>query len=386
MFEKLRVRLKWSLSDEGGQVLIIVLSLLALGSIMIPPLLGLMGSGYKTTQQVYNEMAEELYAADAGVRDAIWNVEHDASWLPAEGCTTAPQSIGAVNGKTVTYTVTRLPDSTYQATAYRIQSQGSDPVTSHSDTITCDVTVVDFFTTYTQNVLTSPTFITTKKLDVISGNVQAPIVDGNSDGTILAKLTDGVVNNSAVLGWPTVTATNNPVARFYFHQVSGLPAWTNPMIDISLVSQQGLYASGSPSYTMQGNGTLWGTMYVDGSLIIPNGTTIDLNRQTIFATGNIMVWPFAVIDGPGAIIAVGTIDFQPHHTNNQYIYIMSISSVVNFQPNSDFVGSVAGMSFVNLQPNYTIAWADPNGLGLNLPGGAESGTGIGTIENWMIQQ
>jgi len=384
MLKVLKIKNKGKSSGEKGQVLIIALMLLALGVIIVP-LLSFMASSYKTTEQVYNEKARELYAADAGVRDAMWNIQRKVSWLPAaEGEISSQQSISAVNGKTVTYTLARLPDSTYQATAYSVQSRASDPVSSRSTTITSHITVVDFSTTYTQNALTSPGEITTNKNDRISGNVQAPVVDGSSDGTINAELTNGVVINSPVMGWPRVTSTNNPVARFYFKQVSHLAPFTGATIDLSQTAQQGpLYATGNSIYTMQGNGSLQGIIYVDGSLDVPNDTTVNLNSQTIFVTGDMKVWPNSVINGPGAIIALGNIDYQPNHTNGQYIYLMSISGTINFQPNSNFTGSIAGQANLNLQPNNIISWTDPGGLNLNLPEG--SNIGIGSIQSWRIQ-
>ncbi len=64
------------LSDETGQALIIVLTLLLLGSLTLMPVLSHVGTAVKTSR-VYEDKAGELYAADAGVEDAIWQVKYN---------------------------------------------------------------------------------------------------------------------------------------------------------------------------------------------------------------------------------------------------------------------------------------------------------------------
>ena len=71
----MRNRLKYALrtfnNGEKGVVLIIVLILLLLTGIMIPPLMGLIGTSL-VTGKMYENSSYELYAADAGVMDATW--------------------------------------------------------------------------------------------------------------------------------------------------------------------------------------------------------------------------------------------------------------------------------------------------------------------------
>ncbi len=377
-------------AGEKGQTLIFTLILLSLVSIIMAPLLNFMASGAKTTEQVYNQGAKELYAADAGIRDAMWNIERSSSWLPAEGETTVPQTIPEpVNGKTVTYSITRLLDSIYQPPAYQIQSQSFDPLNSGTTTISCEVTTIDFFETFTENALTSPTSISTKRNAGISGNVQSPLVDGNSDGTINADLENGSVINSDVFGWPQITSRNNPIQLYYLIQVSNLTPFTGPNINLSNGAQRGpLYVdNGDPdeTYAIMGSGALSGTIYINGNLIFNNHAQITLGSgnvgQTIFVTGSVtFTMPQSVVSGPGSIISNGYLNFQPNVVNNgQYIYLMSVNSYVNFY------GSIAGKTYVNIQPNAdsTITWMDSGNLNLNLPGRTD--TGIASIESWQIR-
>ena len=69
----MRTIMKRATRQEEGKVLILVLVSLVVGGLILAPLLGLMSTGL-VAGQVYEERTAELYAADAGVEDAI-------SWL-----------------------------------------------------------------------------------------------------------------------------------------------------------------------------------------------------------------------------------------------------------------------------------------------------------------
>jgi len=64
------------LHEEKGQALIIVLGLLMIGSLTLPPVLSHIGTALKSGQ-VYESKTDELYAADSGVEDAIWQIKYD---------------------------------------------------------------------------------------------------------------------------------------------------------------------------------------------------------------------------------------------------------------------------------------------------------------------
>ena len=73
VLRKLRTRFS---RDQRGQVFILALILLILGSIVIAPLLAYMATGMRTTQ-VYDDKTEQLYAADSGIEDAKWKIHYD---------------------------------------------------------------------------------------------------------------------------------------------------------------------------------------------------------------------------------------------------------------------------------------------------------------------
>jgi len=127
---------------------------------------------------------------------------------------------------------------------------------------------------------------------------------------------------------------------------------------------------------------LGGTIYVTGDLEFkqpgaPKAYTLDLNYNTIFVEGSITFPAHRVgITGSGCIIAIGDINFQPQMESNSgdFVFVCSLTGTVNFHPQGDFYGSVAGDVEVNMQPGTSITWTPPPG-GLNLPGMGGSGTG-----------
>ncbi|MFA5316674.1 MAG: hypothetical protein WC369_04550 [Dehalococcoidales bacterium] len=61
---------------QGGQALITVLILLMLGSLTLPPMLSHLSTSLKTGE-IYQSKTNEMYAADSGIEDAIWQIKYD---------------------------------------------------------------------------------------------------------------------------------------------------------------------------------------------------------------------------------------------------------------------------------------------------------------------
>jgi len=99
-----RITMEKLARDEKGYALILVLILLLVGSLIIAPLLAFMSTGLKTGM-VYERKTEELYAADAGIEDAIWKLMNN------EVPETMPYSL-TVNGKNVAVTIPFQRDTT----------------------------------------------------------------------------------------------------------------------------------------------------------------------------------------------------------------------------------------------------------------------------------
>ncbi len=99
--------------DEKGQALILTLLLLLIGTLIVTPTLSFMRTGI-ATGRVYEQKDCEIYAADAGVEDAMWRIRYDTmdDLLSSVGYNqydffsnyTYPYKL-FVNGKNVTVTI-----------------------------------------------------------------------------------------------------------------------------------------------------------------------------------------------------------------------------------------------------------------------------------------
>jgi hypothetical protein len=98
------------------------------------------------------------------------------------------------------------------------------------------------------------------------------------------------------------------------------------------------------------------------------GSALMLNLETIYTDVDITFQPGTDLYGPGCVIAAGDIAFQPNLMTGEeaYILLMSIEGTIQFQPNNDFYGSVAGDVDVILQPDAGLYWVEPD-PGLEYP-------------------
>jgi hypothetical protein len=104
---QIRVIVSKITTNARGAILPLALILFALGALMIAPLLSFMAGGFKSTDQVYDQAANELYGADAGVRDAIWNMKNNPLEIPqtADDPLFSPSTPINLNNKSIDYSV-----------------------------------------------------------------------------------------------------------------------------------------------------------------------------------------------------------------------------------------------------------------------------------------
>jgi hypothetical protein len=106
---KLRLVRKW-LSNikrgEAGQVLPAVLAMTALGSMLIVPTLNYVSTSLKTGEMVEEEL-EGLYAAEAGMEDALWEI---SNWTEESEPDSFPYTyeLTDINGLTVSVTIEEI--------------------------------------------------------------------------------------------------------------------------------------------------------------------------------------------------------------------------------------------------------------------------------------
>ena len=385
---------------ESGQALLLVVILLLVGTLIVVSLLGFMGTGL-IAGQVFEKRMAELYAADAGIEDAIWQIITKATGLPAEGDDPMEYSIADVNGKVVDpVIITYINETTYKINSTATTDAGSKTTIESYINI---LSLADFM----NNSITSKGPVTLRSGSQVVGDPEPGVGDvvygAGTDPPPDDQVIDGdvrPVTEDELSSWPTW----DDLVLYYLQALADegdpSPVLGDYEIDIKDTDVIGpLYVEGDLTIDNTETAdplprlTLNGTVYVTGDLTFQQSGSkhyeVDLNGYTIFVEGAITFPPDSChLFGPGCIIAKGDIDFQPKmeswgaNTTEDFIFVMSVEGHVNFQPKGDFYGSLAGNVEVKLQPGSTLTWNGPPPT-LKYPGSDPSeGNVIQEILTW----
>ena len=381
--------------DEKGAALVLALILLLIGGLISAALLGHMGSGI-LAGTVHERRTAELYAADAGVEDAIWKIQNSDGYLPCN-LDSEPRIyiITDINGRNVQVTIEFADWSTYKITSIAAIDDGGG--TAAIDSATAVESYVSFsymdFSSLLNHAIVSFDTIDIQPNNYIDGDVWLPDEeDLNNKGKITGEVKD---NDDLSLTWPTA----EQLSAYYYEDVEGTYDPGSSM-DVKYTKAIGpCYREGDLAVDNTGDPdtlVIEGTVYVTGDLEFKQAGnknyTIDLNGHTIFAEGSIDFPSNVVgISGPGCIIAVGDINFQPSIAGDDFVFVLSIKGIVEFHPSGDFTGCVAGNVNVDLLPNSEIYWISPEGKGLDFPMGVGDDDELPpidkmNIESWEIIQ
>lgn len=356
---------------EKGQILILVLVALLVGSLTIPPTLSFMDTGILSGQIIETRTAE-LYAADSGVDTAILWMKNNPGSLPTLLPVELPDSGFTVNGKQVYVTISKYQDPLKPLT-YNIVSEagvGGSVKTTVESYVHMTNTAVDFL----NNAITSPGNVTLKPGSEVNGDVQ---YNGfiNNQGTI-----NGDTNTNPIPNWPT----DDEMSARYLAQVPVGSPYPSGSIDINVTPTLGpIYRDGNLIIDTTQAGTtltITDTIYVNGNLTFDQSGskkayTVNLNGKTIYVNGAVGVASGNIaFTGTGCIIAKGNINFQPNSSSSDFIFLMSIEGRITLKPGGNFVGAVAGAAEVYLSPGCTLNWEEPP-PSLNLPDWSTTGGG-----------
>jgi hypothetical protein len=396
--------------NEKGAALVLALILLLVGGLISAALLGHMGAGL-LAGEVYGRRTTELYAADAGVEDAIWKIQNQDGYLPCNpGSEPKIYTITDINGKSIEVSIDYVDGGTYKITSVAItDSDGSGGIAAIDSATTVEAYLSASYldlSPFLDNAIISQGIIDIQPGNLVNGDVWLPINDEehlqiHDPADITGDVKD---SKNMTLTWPTA----DQLSSYYLDDVDPSNPYPYNSIDITYTKNIGpCYIEGD--FVVDNTGDpdtliLDGTVYVAGVAGDPGNLefqqsgashnyTVDLNGHTIFAEGGISFPSNVVtISGSGCIIAIGDIDFQPSIASGEddFVLVMSITGRTDFHPSGDFTGCIAGNTEVQLQPGCTINWIDPEDKGLNFPGmgdGDESPpvTGV-SIESWEVKQ
>jgi len=397
---------KKSIRGEQGAALILVLVVLLVGGLIAGGLLQHMGAGL-LSGEVYNRRTDELYAADAGVEDAIWKIQHGETPLCAAFRSWTYPSPLIVNGRSVEVTITYQEDGTFKitSTAATVDATNTAAIVSSTGVEAYVSPSYMDFSSLLDNAIVSQDTVWIKGDTVINGDVWLPDKDEpdklklDPNATINGTVKD---EDSMSITWPTF----GQLSAYYWEDVKHLETESYPdgyVLNIpSGTSQDAPYIVGpllaAGDLTIKGDGwiKLDGTVYAKGTLSA-NPTPdihIALEGHTVFAEGDINLNPGVWLHGSGCIIARYDIDFLPNldSEGENFVLVLSLEGLVKFNPGTDFTGCLAGNVDVQLQPNNTLSWVSPEGKGLDLPMGTGDDpnelppvSGV-KIESWELSQ
>jgi len=358
---KLKKMLTHPRKNESGQgVLAIVLILLMLGAIILTPLLVFMSTGLKAGG-VYESKMQEFYAADAGVEDAIWQINHN---------NTSVADFSLNNNRTINVTIGNVSGGGYSG--YKIISTATSDSSGGNTTIECNYGALNYSSLLDSAITSDGDVTILGNKAKVSGNVTA-------NGTIKGcdMVVNGTCNDSVQLDWPTAET----LSEYYW--VETLDPYPTTIYVEDTPSIGPLYREGDLYIDNTGGAgavlNLTGTIYVKGNFECQQAGgkdyTMNLNNTTIYCEGNIVVSDSCTIIGSGCIIAVGDIEFKPKGdvgSEDDFVLIMSVEGTAKIEPTGNFYGAVAGNAAVNLQPNNVLVWRSYKGKGIDFPMGGQS--------------
>ena len=361
-------------NEQGYTLISLAFILLALASLCVIPAMGFINTGVITARNK-GFYTQEIYAAEAGVYASIWKIIMIDPAVP-KGIFDPPLEYeieGGVNGKQVNVTVSR-----HNSFNFNVASVATDPATGHESMVDTDIAIIGVsgldLSEFAKFAVTSNGTIGADFYNVkISGDIWIPDVNNYS-----GKPPTGEIIESPITGWPS----EEMLETYYSYLVNKDNPYGSSEIDISDPLLSGpLYAQGTGNYVITGAGTLTGAIYIDGNLYFDQYASVNLNGNTIFVTGSIQSHPNSYLAGPGALIALGNIQFSPN-VSPTYLLVLSVNGNVDFQPSGDFVGAVGGNVDITMKPSCSITWQDPGVGNLDLPGIYNH---INAIESWTIK-
>lgn len=373
--------MKRAIRNEKGSVLPLVLVLLVVGGLVLAPLLGLMSTGL-VSGQVYERKTDELYAADAGVEDAVWKIQSQVDEVYylycGQGNHTWSYNISNVNDKAVAVTIEYVDPLTYKVISTATGDVGGTKVTAY---------VTGASNNY--SLITDYILISQHEVDY-GGKL---VLNYTGDHGPHPYYTDP---------WPT----QEGLSDWYWLDVRNEMEYDSDTIDLAGVSAElgPLYRDGGLTIKNSDKDNvptlrLNGTLYITGDTSIGYGTsqnfemTLDLNGNTLYVESTTSRYALYIgencnIKGPGVLVAIGGVYFKPKaQVNTGPVFILSASGPALLQPSGSFYGAIGGSAEVDVQQgeNPGITYPEAGFGDINFPGCTEPKPVYYSIYSWEVQ-
>ena len=268
---------------QSGQAIIMALILLALGSLVITPLLmqGITNLKYHDTIQLETLLA---YSADSGVEYALYEVYNN----PEEYQSAPLHYTDVINNITVNVTAEYVPSMA----AYKITSTATGANDKSTTIVTYVVIEIGLF----GNAFACDGDLTIKNCDWVSD--EPGECDVYASGNVLLK--NSTVDGDVTAGGWIELQNSSCLEQYPYSEILDFPA-----IDAQ-THKEAAKEGGTYTGTYTSGGPL-GPLYIDGDLTI-TGTDVIL-EGTVYVTGDVDITN-ANISGSGDIVAEGNISMN----------------------------------------------------------------------------
>ena len=319
--------------DEKGAALIVALILLLIGGLISASLLSYMGSGL-IVGEVYDTRTAELYAADAGVEDAVWKIQHQGQVEGAWPCNPSSPpfiySITDVNGKKVQVSVEYVDGGIYRITSIAITNDGGDTAAIASSTAV-------------------ETYVQAMSFDLLGGAI---VSSGDVTFHKDCAVTGDVYYVGEITGaeYELLDGDEIQVPPSVFPTQEQNEAFAQQLEEEAL--DGGAYDENDGNMDINTSQNL-GPIYVPGNLDISNGVTINL-EGVVYVKGYIKCDKTLTITGTGSLVAEGDIYLSKlaDYTVTGDSIIMSLNGDITLKK-SDSADELSIEAFI-YAPNGTI--------------------------------
>jgi len=365
-------KIKKAVKRESGIALILAMVILAVGSLIIAPLVAVVTSSMHVGHNV-EQNVDRYYAADAGVENALNQLRlyYDSASIPKNLGSTYHFVLPNINNQGVSF------DMSLQDKVKRIyQIVGHSPGTD----ITTLIQPSDWYGDLLDNAITTQGDVKLNTGTNIVGPITSgtpPSGNGNYDPSKWKDFDLNPVDHPAVLA----------LSNFYKTQAItgvGYPAWQVGPTYGSTYSgtiTPSIINGGTCNSVLNIKGTqtinLTGTLFVNGNINFgPNNMTLYLNGNTVYSTGNVDIKSGGGLKtfGFGCIIAEGDINYYTNGSSDPtgFLFLLSVNGQVNILNSDSITGSVAsfgtGQNIIEFKNGSDLIYTSRPEDKLNFPG------------------
>jgi hypothetical protein len=333
--------IKKILSSEEGFALPAALVLLLVGGLLVVPSSVLVSTSL-TANRAVDETDKSVYAADAGIEYALWQVQNNPSLqLPSVGQQSSLPFSETLNGKNLTITI-----SNQDGTTFTIISTTEGGV-GRNATVSSDVDLT--FSGGSSSAVFDYALASLGGDITLSGNTDVE-ADEVEQGNIYSNANVGLSGNAKVNGdasaYGTITTINN--SRIMGQEYPGYPQLTPPTVDTASRESETLAGTCVPvthtSWTISGTGNYQHTspVHVSGNLSISRLGTVTF-EQAVCVDGNLSISSLSTVIFQGGVKVGGSIYIS---TNNSITFGSTVHVTGNFQTTGNSAINLGGTVYI----------------------------------------